>query len=66
MDSGKQLSVKLDNLQAVYLLRLARESGRSQGQVIQRLIIHAISSPETLKVLGVWNWQANQPKDLKP
>lgn len=64
MDNGKQLSVKLDNLQAIYLSRLARESGRSQGQVIQRLIVHAVSSPEALKALGVWNWQTNQPKDI--
>ncbi len=59
------MTVRLDRLQSVYLSRMARESGRSQGQVIQRLILHAVNSPETLKSLGIWDWQRNKPIEVK-
>lgn len=59
------MTVRLDDLQAIYLQRLATESGRSQGQVIQRLIIHAVSSPDALKALGAWDWLNNRAKDIK-
>ena len=65
MDSGKQLSIRLDNLQAIYLQRLAKESGRAQGQVLQRLIVYAVNSPDALKALGIWDWQNNKAKDIK-
>ena len=62
--NGKQLSVKLDPKQAIYLDRLARESGRSKGAVIQRLIIHAMNSQDALRFLGIWDYINNRPKLL--
>jgi len=61
--NGKQLSVKLNGLEASYLSRLARESGRSQGAVLQRLIVHAANNPDAQKALGIWDWMANKPKE---
>lgn len=51
--NGKQLSVKLDARETVYLEKLARESGRSQGQVLQRLIVFAMNNDDARRCLGI-------------
>lgn len=51
--NGKQLSVKLDARETVYLEKLARESGRSQGQVLQRLIVFAMNDDNARRCLGI-------------
>lgn len=56
--------MKLGAKERIYLERLARESGRSRGQVLQRLIIFAVNSPDALRALGAWDYTNNQPKSL--
>ena len=50
---GKQLSVKLDSRERLYLEKLARESGRSQGQVLQRLTVFAMNDDNARRCLGI-------------
>lgn len=51
----KILSVRLDVRQAAYLSRLARESGRSQAQVVARLVTFANGDEGAQRFLGIFN-----------
>lgn len=50
----KILSIRLDARQAVYLSRLARESGRSQSQVVARLVTFANGDDDARRFLGIF------------
>lgn len=51
----KILSIRLDARQAGYLSRLARESGRSQSQVIARLVTFANGDESAQRFLGIFH-----------
>lgn len=56
----KILSIRLDARQAAYLSRLARESGRSQAQVVARLVTYANSDEGAQRFLGIFHREPNR------
>lgn len=60
----KILSIRLDERQAAYLTRLARESGRSQAQVLARLVTFANNDPDAQRFLGIYN-RATQTQEAE-